>query len=922
MTSSFSRDLLRALIVYLFCASAALAQQSTVEVRSPSAKLLDTAPGRIVTASVVVANRGTEAAEFSERMVLPPGCQRVAPPEVPFRLEPGGQIVRVLAVFVPADMRAGSSVFRYFAESRRDPSSSASVDFTVRVTPVDDLVFLIEPRPDVILAGDTFSIKLHVTNRGNSRVAVQLAHRSSLGFPISVAASSFALEAGATREIIATIKTDKSFAKHSSHAATFDVTATSASGKVLVLSQASVAEMIPLISGDRDPFHHFRMVLREMMLAQTGHAPQLQAELSGSGSLDEAGKHRLDFLLRGPDVQSASLSGERDEYGASYHGENWDVDLGDRIYSLSPLTEKRSLGRGAGLRWHDGATSAGVFYMTTRFRQENTEEFGAFLRQDWTERFSLQANFLRKTGAQFPGEALPQNIISLESRYHIAKLLDLRVEAGASRGDEGKTDFAYRIDARGELPGKIHYAVEQVRAGPDFNGYYHDTETTYASVAKAITPTLRVHGSLNRYAGNLALNDVRSTVVNREDSWSAGANYALTKQTELSLDWNRTKREDILAPAAYDFTENSVRLGGSHNFGALQVQGSLDAGTLDNSLTGESGPFQRYNAVVNWRPTPRQTYSVFGSYGPSSFTGSADKSINFGASAGWQVSDRFDARVCYAHNQFDGLTGREQDQAVATLRYEFEDKRSLSLVARWSGALSRKDRSAPNEAALLVTYSVPLSLPVSRKSSIGQLQGRVYDVTKGPVAGLPRVVVQVGEQFAVTDSTGFYEFPALKPGAAEVKILPDSLSPNFTMAVPLPMKINIPRADTALIDLKATPACSLSVRMTRYEFADGNAMQTTGTLRETGGLEAAVVEITNGRETWRAQTDRTGAVSFQRLAAGPWKLRVAGNALPALHTIEQPERSLALKPGESQQVLLRVVPHRRTLRLLDRGAIR
>ena len=75
MISNSLRDAARALFDWLIFGTDALAQQSSVEVRSPSAKLLDTAPGHIVTASVVVANRGDEADEFVERLTLPPGCQ-------------------------------------------------------------------------------------------------------------------------------------------------------------------------------------------------------------------------------------------------------------------------------------------------------------------------------------------------------------------------------------------------------------------------------------------------------------------------------------------------------------------------------------------------------------------------------------------------------------------------------------------------------------------------------------------------------------------------------------------------------------------------------------------------------------------------------------------------------------------------------
>ena len=139
------------------------------------------------------------------------------------------------------------------------------------------------------------------------------------------------------------------------------------------------------------------------------------------------------------------------------------------------------------------------------------------------------------------------------------------------------TDGAWRAEAHGELPGQLHYALEHAHAGPNFHGYYSDTDTTYATVTKKLTPKFRVHASLNHYAGNLALNDVRSTVVNRESSSTAGASYALTKDTELSLAWQHMKRTDILLPAAYDFTEDSVRLGLGHNFGKLNLQSFLDA---------------------------------------------------------------------------------------------------------------------------------------------------------------------------------------------------------------------------------------------------------------------------------------------------------------------------------------------------------
>ena len=589
---------------------------------------------------------------------------------------------------------------------------------------MNGLELIVEPRPDVVLAGDEYPVKLRVTNRGNSRITAQLTARSTLSFPVKMDASSFSLEAAESRDFTCTIQTDKAYAKHTQHAVTFQLAATSATGEALTARQSSVVELIPRISGSRDPFHYLPMQLKLSALSETDHTLQFQAELSGAGSLDEAGKHRVDFLFRGPDVQQASLFGERDEYGASYHGEHWDIDLGDRVFALSPLTEKHTLARGVGVRWHDRDTTVGIFAMTTRFRRENSQEFGAFVRQDFTPNFSLQANFLRKEGADFAHrDALPQNIATLESRYRLDKRVELRLEAGVSRSDRGDLDYAYRAEARGELPGKLGYAIEHVHAGPNFRGYYSDTDSTHLTLTKAITPAFRLRASADRYAGNLALNDVRSSVVNRENSWTAGANYDWGKNTALSAEWRHVERKDILEPAAYDFTSDSARLGVGQRIGPLHFQSFLDLGTLENSITGESGPFQRYSATATWRATSRQTYSIFGSYGPSAFTGSTEQQLSAGVSAQWRVRD-IEANVSYARNQFDGLTGSEQDQALASVRYEFPDKSALSLLGRWSRAVSKRAGSEVlNESAVVVSYSMPLRIPVSRKAQHRRARG-------------------------------------------------------------------------------------------------------------------------------------------------------------------------------------------------------
>jgi len=51
-------------------------------------------------------------------------------------------------------------------------------------------------------------------------------------------------------------------------------------------------------------------------------------------------------------------------------------------------------------------------------------------------------------------------------------------------------------------------------------------------------------------------------------------------------------------------------------------------------------------------------------------------------------------------------------------------------------------------------------------------------------------------------------------------------------------------------------------------------------------------------------------------------VRVASNDLPPLSALENPERTFALAPGANEQIGVRLIPQRRTLRMLDRGTVR
>jgi hypothetical protein len=147
------------------------------------------------------------------------------------------------------------------------------------------------------------------------------------------------------------------------------------------------------------------------------------------------------------------------------------------------------------------------------------------------------------------------------------------------------------------------------------------------------------------------------------------------------------------------------------------------------------------------------------------------------------------------------------------------------------------------------------------------------------------------------------------------------VNPSLVIATPLPKKVKIRSAETTNVELHAVKASAVAVRLMVYELP-GNRLAAATEALPSRGLEAGAVELSDGRDVLRAQTDRTGAVTFERVPCGRWTLRVRDEQLPAQHFVEQPEQLLELKAGEAKNVEVRIMPRRRTVKMIDQGTVR
>lgn len=926
---------LKALTILLcFCFPALLvhAESSGGEVRLISARVVEVTPGKIVTASILIANRTDTDTIYEETFSLPSSWQRISPLAGPVSLHAGTQQLRLIAFAAPTTSPAGSFDLEYTLTNSHHLSPAATATVTVVVLPVAKLELIRQDQTDTVIAGETYEARLRLINRGNSRVQVSIDAVGAPVTPVQLDPATIWLEAASSQSVRAFIKTDAELQKPITQVINFKATAAGPNGATVAASQSVAVNLIPRISGDRDPYVRLPAQVRLTTVAEDGHAGA-QAEFSGSGYLDENRTHHLEFLFRGPSLENKSIYGLRNEHRASYSGPKLDVHLGDQNYALSPLTQRFSYGRGAAVVFHPGPTSAGAFVMETLARTRNFQTAGAYVRRVYTPSFSLQANALYKSesGLGQPFGAL--SLFSLQPRFNFGKSLDLDLEYGVSTGGSGTSAQAHRVHAQGQLFDDVTYSIERVQAGDAFFGYYHGTETTQAAVTFPIYGPLRGKVSFNQdardaYAETFIDRPLPTDAVhsaNRQTAYRPGLQLQVSTRTDLSLDYQNVARHASLLTGPQEILEHSARMGIGHNRGGLSVQAFAEFGTADKSgsgtMTGREG-VERYSAFLSYRPTPRQSYSVYGTLGSSTTSDLIERSQTLGVSAQWNVSKRLSAGLNYARNAYDSRTARVRDTATGTVSYTMTNRNVVALQARWV----KDSRTRQSGTSITVGYTIPFGLPVSKKKNGGVIQGRISEVAGDISQPMSRVIITANGITAVTDRHGQFVFPSLRPGLYQVNIEQSTLGVDRVTLEPVPFTVRVEKGGMVELAIGVVRSARVRAKVAIFGSA-GRALMphdgsTSGATFETlGGLAAGLVELTDGKEVLRQVTDRDGEVSFENLRPGKWTLRVYENNVPEHHAIETPEIEIDVGPGQSHEALVRILPKRRPIRLIDEGNI-
>ena len=877
-------------------------QDRRIEVQPASGSRIETLPGRIVTVSMKVSNRSTTAVRLEPGVVLPSGW-RAFRKEMPYELSPGASDIRLISFAVPAETPADSYEIRYCVRDQAAPTTAAEASATVVITAVRQLELRLLDLPRYIVAGERYSGTFVITNRGNVRSRVRLAAKSGANFSVLLDSTEVELRPNEAREIRASVQTDPDAIQRVKDV--LEIMATREGESVIAARASGAVDIVPRVSGLEDPYVRFPLQVR-VRAAGKQTTRGAQVEIMGSGPLGEGRQDRLEVLVRTPDIQSQSILGQRDEYHVNYLSEQYEVSLGDRNYSLSPLTEYNRYAFGGGGKATLGRFTLGGFYNETRFLRPRQKEYAAFLSFRPVEGSEVGLNYLGKP------EQTKSDIVTVRTLLHPIKSSEVDVEYGrASVGSV--TDKAYSARVAGREPW-IAYEARYVWAGPKYTGYFKDLEFKTFNLSLMPWRNFRIEGYFRDEQRNLN-RDTTLFLAPRERYFQVGAGYS----DLLAVYYRYNHQDDLLPKPKYRRDEEMLQVRMGHTFPWFSLLANADFGTTRDTVAGKEYPFQRYTVFSSFRPTDGSSIGMSVEYSKDQniFSDEIQKRLS-GSLSLWLMLGRQTQLTMTAYGSRSPDSTRQSYYLLdLTLEHTFSFGHRIALRGRQSEFTPSANG---RDLAYALEYSIPIGVPLSRMRTIGQLVGRVVDVETGK--GLANALIYATGFTAITDRDGQFSFPSLKPDKYYIQMDMASIGLNRVPSQQMPREVTIQGGEEARLDLGVVRGAVISGAVLIYGTRDTVEADSARTITvELGGHPNVILELSNSVESHRRLSDNRGRFTFSGIRPGRWVLQVLEGNLPANHYFEKESFEVELVPGGAELVLFKVLPRKRRIQIVQEGGV-
>jgi len=903
-----------------------------IEVRLTSDEVISTMPGNVVTTAVEVSNKTARTQELITNIKLPKRWRTITR-EIPYELQSENSIVKLVSVLVPPGTPVGKYNVFYDVQLSSYEYYKNSCNIQIIVTPFHKLKTEILTEPEYVVAGNRYQVSFLVTNESNTSNNISAKINSSENYSFTYNIEKWDDDNSKAKKINITVQTDKNCKKAFMHKVY--LTTKSKHHDECKSVSVSKVKVIPRVSGYKSRYNLFPVTISmgEFLQKNGKSTHGFQADIKGEGTFDEANKKNFKFQLRGPDIYDRSILARRDEYFASYWTKNIEIHAGDRIYQLSTLTERARYGRGVEGKINIWNFSLGSYYLKARWLRTVYEEVASYLKYTFNGKHSIGLNYLNKRSIDGKN-----NIMSVTTKLQPLKNNSFEFEYSSGLEKNGKqTSYLARLFGRNS---KYDYSLRWIHASPEFPGYYRNTDYLTAGFNIWLLRNLNFNAQFRHEKQNFDLDTLRYAAPLIK-YFQAGFQYRFKKNTRITFAFQEHGRKDRFDEAKFNYSEKALRVGISRNIGKFSFMARAEIGKTDNHLTRQTYDMNRYTFSSHFRPTQRHDISGYIYYNNYSwFTGELMRRLTAGVRLSLMLSDKTSFYLNYQNHYSPEEYYFDRNAFEFRLNYTLPNNFQMYLQGRQT---LMRNSFHNRETAIMLGFSVPVGIPISRKKNVGVVKGTVFDEeTNKPVQDL---ILHINGSTAVTDKNGKFIFPALSPQTYYLTLDKSNVGLNKVTLRKSPIEIVLHDGDVVDIYLFITTGSTCSGQVTvgpdlNNEEQEINSPRINNRLRgpaidrpfvlsgdglnrysEENGLPNIFVEMKRDDEVLSRVTDSKGFFKFEDIRPGDWIIKFYEKNLPQYHKFKNNVYHVNLKPGDKKRALLKVYPQQRRIRMQQEESI-
>lgn len=860
-------------------------------------------PGKVTTVVISISNQSNQDHKVQPSFNIPAGWNSISNMGG-FEIKSNSTKTKLLSFITPNQTPAGNYELGYELKDLMTDEPFQSIAIPIEVEEVVNLSIKGMEVPDFVIAGEDIRAKFIVRNFGNSQQPIQLtAYNCDILGP-----DQLILEPN-TIEIVEVISSTLPNLQKVSRKS-FRIEGTS-NGENTPLAHAY--QHCRVIPNSNAEINDIRRLPGHISLSYIGrndlngkYVSGWQGEIFARGNLDAAGEKNVELKLRGPNQFEISTLGLYDEYYARFNSPNFNIHVGDKTYTLSPLTEYARNGRGAEASFRHENFELGGFYQSPRFYPEITSEIGAFARHHINAENNISLNYLKKNFQESNGSA---DMLSLLGRFTPFK--HTFIETEVSQGDyNSNTGYGGYFRVESSPARNLRLSSTILYASQNFPGYFTNTWYYTGSVNYNVTPKINLFANVYQDERNAARDTLFSTAPFSE-RYQAGLSFRLSRKTNVKAYVRQNELKDRLPSLKFHREDKSLKLQISQQIRSFQLVTAVEYGRLENFLNPEGQKFStllRTYLDVNYRLSERHNFRGFVQFFENNrFDNFNQQQFIFGISGQSKITNSTLLRFQLQNNFTIEEYYRDRNLMELQLTQRIKRQHEFSIAGRYALQRQTVDQGDFSVAA---HYKYKFGIPLEGKEKQSTLFGQIFNSGTESIEGL---VLHLNGQTAVTDVQGQFKFKSLAPGKYYLLLDNSSLALHQIPDVQTPIEVEIIEGEDANISFGMTTSVTISGNLNMLQ----KGRLTNSNPKKVELPSPLLIEISNGEETFRQLTEMDGSFIFSGIRPGKWDLKVIHNELFKQFVFDEETFELYLEPGEKEEIQIRLRKKERKIKFLQ-----